>query len=56
MICYNNYKQNLLSDGYSGIINELFKVCNSERYNFRSNNKLLMRSKLNTNHMKRSFS
>ena len=50
------YMSKVIEGGCPEILSNLFEKCNKEKYNLRSNGKLLRLSKPNTNSIKRSFS
>jgi hypothetical protein len=49
------YVTKALSNQCSENVSTMFKISNSDKYNLRSNNKMLMLSKPKTNSMKRTF-
>ena len=50
------YMSKVIEGDCPEILSNLFEKCNNEKYNLRSNGKLLRPSKPNTNSIKRSFS
>ena len=50
------YMSKVIEGDCPEILSNLFKKCNNEKYNLRSNGKLLRLPKPNANSMKRSFS